>query len=199
MRSKESKTNLKLLDSYSILITSKYLEFPQDFINLICVNSKFKETTEKLRFNPIPIKSLKLFPKIQTQYLYSEFDRKLSGIDRFEIWYEVNYDQYLKFKEDNIKCHRIIYTYANRLKYGDVIPGNITKLGDWCFNNCKSLATITVPSTVSSLGIYCFSFCNSLKSINLSNTLTSFGDSCFFKCSQLKIENVPSHCFSKLC
>ncbi|KAL7712297.1 Leucine rich repeat containing protein BspA family protein [Entamoeba marina] len=100
--------NNKQLDSYSLLITSKYFKTPQDYINIICVNSKFKETTEKLRFNPIPIESLKLFPKIQTQYLYSENDVKIDGIDNYEIWYKVTYDQYLEFKKDNVEYHDVV-------------------------------------------------------------------------------------------
>ena len=63
------------LDSYSILIVSKYLETKQDFINLISVRKSFRLTTEKLRFNPISISSLTLFPLIQTLYLYDQEDK----------------------------------------------------------------------------------------------------------------------------
>ncbi|KAL7721461.1 Leucine rich repeat containing protein BspA family protein [Entamoeba marina] len=97
--------NNKQLDSYSVLIVSKYLLSSHDYINVICVCKKFQETTEKLRFNPIPIPSLKLFPKIQTQHIYNENDSKIEGIDNYEIWYKITYDQYLQFKKNNIKCY----------------------------------------------------------------------------------------------
>ncbi|KAL7712155.1 F-box and FNIP repeat-containing protein [Entamoeba marina] len=88
----------KQLDSYSLLICSKYFKTTNDFINVMCVCKKFKETTEKLRFNPISITSLKLFPMIQTQYLYIPIDKIIEGIDNYEIWYTIDYEQYLKYK-----------------------------------------------------------------------------------------------------
>ncbi|KAL7717251.1 Leucine rich repeat containing protein BspA family protein [Entamoeba marina] len=88
----------KQLDLYSMLVVSKYFETPQDYINIVCVNSKFKETTKKLRFNPISITSLKLFPKIQTQYLYGENDVKIEGINNYEIWYGVDPVEYIQKK-----------------------------------------------------------------------------------------------------
>ncbi|KAL7714421.1 hypothetical protein QTN25_008077 [Entamoeba marina] len=188
----------KQLDSYSVLISSKYFRTEQDFINLICVNSKFKETTEKLRFNPIPIKSTKLFPKIQTQYLYDKNDTKMEGIDNYEIWYTINYDEYLKYKENNIIFHNIIYTEDNMEQYGKEIPNVVTILGDKCFNNCKSLTSITLPSSLTSLEItlpskilFVFLNCESLTSINLPSTLQTLGN-WFMNCPNLKLINLPS-------
>ncbi|KAL7721445.1 Leucine rich repeat containing protein BspA family protein [Entamoeba marina] len=207
----------KQLDSYSMLIVSKYLKTKEDFINSICVCNKFKKkkTTEKLRFNPIPITSLKLFPNIQTQYLYNNNDIKIDGIDNYEICYTVTYDQYLKFKEENIKYHNVVYTHDNRLDYGDNIPEgatiigqscfydcllleivnlplSLTSLSDRCFCNCSSLKSITLPSSLLSLSDICFCNCSSLKSINLSSKLTSLGNNCFYGCSSLKLINFSS-------
>ncbi|KAL7713474.1 hypothetical protein QTN25_008995 [Entamoeba marina] len=179
------------LDSYSMLICSKYLISIQDFINVICVNSKFKETTEKLRFNPIPITSLKLFPKIQTQYLYNEKDITIKGIDNYEIWFEVDSDQYLYFKEINIKCHYILYTYINFKKYGDKLPNNITKLDEDCFSFSGSLTTIVLPTSLKELSDGCFTNCSSLKSINLPYLLTSIGYGCFSCCNSLQSISIP--------
>ncbi|KAL7711469.1 Leucine rich repeat protein bspa family [Entamoeba marina] len=184
------------LDSYSILICSKYLKSPQDFINLMCVNSKFKETTKKLRFNPIQITSLKLFPNIQTQYLYERDDIMIKGIDNYEILYYVDYDQYLKYKQDNIKCHHIIYT--NREKYDNKIPDGVTILSQHCFgrtsiwrNDASDIKEITIPSTIKSLSNMCFWDCTSLQSVKLPSTLISLGDSCFSNCSALTSINLP--------
>ncbi|KAL7720457.1 hypothetical protein QTN25_002225 [Entamoeba marina] len=214
--------NKKKLDSYSILICSKYFQTTQDFINIICVNSKFKETTEKLRFNPIPIKSLKLFPKIQTQYLYSKYDKKLKGIDNYEIWYEINYNGYLKYKENNIKCHNVAYSHFERWEYREKIPSGVNILGyacfgtatrgnagpsdsceiiipssiksidDYCFRDCYLLESITLPSTLTLLGFGCFENCRSLESINFPSLLTKLGNGCFFKCKSLTSIDLPS-------
>ncbi|KAL7718591.1 Leucine rich repeat protein bspa family [Entamoeba marina] len=131
----KSTHNHKKVDSYSMLICSKYLQSPNDFINLICVNSKFKETTEKLRFNPIPIKSLKLFPKIQTQYLYSKDDTKIERIDNYEIWYDVGYAEYTKLYEKNIKFHIVQYSRKHEIQNNGIIPFGVTEI-------CESLSTI---------------------------------------------------------
>ncbi|KAL7717884.1 hypothetical protein QTN25_004588 [Entamoeba marina] len=180
----------KQVDSYSILIVSKYFQTTQDFINIMCVCKKFKETTEKLRFNPIPITSIKLFPKIQTQYLYSTKDIKIKGIDNYEIWYFVNFEQYLKFKEERIKCHNINYTRENRIKHGNIIPICITMLGTSCFTNCP-LMSITLPSSLNSLCDNCFNNCWTLSSINFPTTLTSLGNSCFGGCTSFASITLP--------
>ncbi|KAL7720412.1 Leucine rich repeat protein [Entamoeba marina] len=193
MRQQKSTSSRKKLDSYSALICSKYFESSQDFINIICVNSKFKETTEKLRFNPIPIASTKLFPKIQTQHLYSKQDEIVKGIKRREIWYCVNYDKYLNYKTNhkNVKCHNVVYTRNNRQQFGIIIPINVTLLDDECFQLC-SITSINLPSTISSLSDYCFYYCESLELIDLPTCLTSIGEKCFMNCSSLKAINLQS-------
>ncbi|KAL7718460.1 Leucine rich repeat protein bspa family [Entamoeba marina] len=189
--------DIKTLDSYSILIASKYLEKSQDFINLICVCKKFKETTEKLRFNPISIESLKLFPRIQTQNLYDKIDKKIEGIVNYEIWYKIDYCQYLEYKEENIKCHNVIYSHKNRLQYGNEIPEEVNILGDNCFgcnlfsDDASTIQSIKIPTTIKSLGWGCFSECCSLKVIDLQSTITSLDDYCFCNCHLLTSINLP--------
>ncbi|KAL7712846.1 Leucine rich repeat protein [Entamoeba marina] len=191
--------NNKKLDSYSILICAKYFNSFKDYMNIICVCKKFKETTEKLRFNPISISSKKLFPKIQTQYLYDKSDIKISGIDTYEAWYKVSYEECLRYKEDNIKFHYVIYSHENRLKHGDDIPDSVTILGESCFgrkiwliNDASNIKEINIPSTITSLDKYCFNDCISLRSINLPSTLTSLGVGCFSNCKSLTTITLPS-------
>ncbi|KAL7722606.1 hypothetical protein QTN25_000224 [Entamoeba marina] len=190
----------KQLDSYSILICSKYFIGPKDFINLICVNSKFKETTEKLRFNPIPITSLKLFPKIQTQYLYQENNTKINGIENYEIWYDVTYKDCLNFQKNGIKCHHIAYTKTFR-SY-DSIPISINIINDYCFEDAY-FNTITIPSIVTSLKNYSFTNCWNLEYISLPACLTTISTGCFSNCASLTNIIIPSsihslndYCFS---
>ncbi|KAL7712160.1 Leucine rich repeat containing protein BspA family protein [Entamoeba marina] len=191
MISQRTNIKFKQLDSYSMLIASKYLQSKNDFVNVICVCKKFKETTEKLRFNPISVTSLKLFPKIQTQYLYKENDVKIIEIEKYEIWYKVDYDEYLKNRSKRYKFHYINYTknfFSN--KYN--IPYIVTHLGEEFFINCFELQSINLPSTIQSLGIKCFQSCISLQSINLPFAITSLGCGCFSYCTSLKSINIPS-------
>lgn len=83
---------------------------------------------------------------------------------------------------------------------------NVTSLGDYCFDCCHSLKSITIPSSVMSLGSYCFRNCN-FKSINIPSAVTSLGDHCFELC-ELRSINIPASssmtsmgdfCFSNCC
>ncbi|KAL7711750.1 hypothetical protein QTN25_010579 [Entamoeba marina] len=177
------------LDSYSILITSKYLNSTQDYINIMCVCKKFKETTEKLRFNPIPVTSKKLFPNIQTQYLYSEDDIKIKGIEQYQIWFKVNYNQYLIFKEKNIKCHHIEYSKKNKLQYGNSIPIEVTILPKLLYN--KNKTCISIPNSITLIENKCFYDYFKLKRILLSSKLKSIPNNCFYNCTSLTYVDIP--------
>ncbi|KAL7713284.1 Leucine rich repeat containing protein BspA family protein [Entamoeba marina] len=187
-----------LLDSYSILIISKYFMYEQDFINIVCVCKKFKETTKKLRYNPIPITSLKLFPKLQTQFLYSPTDVMIVGILRFEIWYYVDYDtlvKYKDYKDYDFKFHHVKYTSQNREQYGNSIPSLVNMLDVHCFykrfEDCN-IETITIPNYVTSIGSRCFLNCSKLKSVVLSTSLRILSDGTFSQCKSLKSITIPS-------
>ncbi|KAL7711932.1 hypothetical protein QTN25_010432 [Entamoeba marina] len=162
-----TNTNNKQLDSYSVLIISKYLNTEQDFINIICVNSKFKETTEKLRYNPIPITSLKLFPKIQTQYLYKKTDVKI------------------KKETDKEICNMLFIKNV-------VLSNGLTKLSAECFSCCTLLSSIKIPSSIRLIENSCFYCCACLKTIDIPNTVTSIGKNCFRSCTSLQSFTLPS-------
>ncbi|KAL7717868.1 Leucine rich repeat containing protein BspA family protein [Entamoeba marina] len=177
------------LDSYSILICSKYLHGVEDYINLICVNSKFKETTEKLRFNPIPIKSLKLFPKMQTQYLYSPNDTQLNQISFFEKWYIVDYIEHLQSFKNTI-CHHVKYRNEQMNYKSNYVLNNVNILDDNCFEQ-NDITTIIIPNSVTSIGNGCFSGCLNLSSITFSSKLTKLSNDCFNDCASLTTLNIP--------
>ncbi|KAL7711595.1 hypothetical protein QTN25_010738 [Entamoeba marina] len=191
MQSLQQHNPAKQLDSYSMLIVSKYLITSNDFINIICVNSKFKETTEKLRFNPIPIKSMKLFPKIQTQYLYSKSDKRMKGIKLWEIIYEVDYVGFIKNKKIGIKCHHVKYTKQNIKQYGNEIPNGVNSLTDFCYEE-KQITSITMPNSVTSIGFFCIANKYNLTNVQLSNNLTSINSYTFNNCGLLKSITFPS-------
>ncbi|KAL7718664.1 hypothetical protein QTN25_004027 [Entamoeba marina] len=206
--------NTKQLDSYSLLIVSKYLKKKWDFINVVCVCKKFKETTEKFRFNPIYVTNNKLFPKMQTQYLRRRSEKKIEGIEHYEIWYKVFYNEYLKMKEDNIKCHYVIFTAGHKRKYGSNIPQDVTMLSEKCYSKSTS-KSIVIPNTIISIGnscFYrnldltklvlpkylkcikhdCFSCCISLKNIELPQTLEAIEKNSFYFCSSLRHIDFPN-------
>ncbi|KAL7721877.1 hypothetical protein QTN25_000667 [Entamoeba marina] len=212
------------LEKEHLFIISKYFKLAKDFINTICVNSKFKSLLEDYHYNPIPIKSLKLFPNIDTQYWYYKADKKVDGIKQYVVCYNVIYDDYMKHKESGIQCRNIEYTKDYLWKYGDAIPKEvnslgceyfkkqnlvdyqlpvgITALGVECFCECTLLSSVELGTRMRVLSDGCFMNCFSLKSIDLSY-LTSIGNDCFSHCTSLtslsmplRIKEIPYHCFS---
>ena len=63
--------------------------------------------------------------------------------------------------------------------------GSVTSIGNYAFNNCSSLTSITIPNSVTLIGVWAFYGCSSLTSITIPNSVTSIGSSAFYGCSSL--------------
>ena len=85
----------KKVDNYSILIVAKYLQQPEDYINLICVCKNYKKTLKKFRYNPIPVHNTNLFPLMQTQFIYNPTEKRIEDVNLYRICYPVSYKEYL--------------------------------------------------------------------------------------------------------
>jgi len=66
----------------------------------------------------------------------------------------------------------------------------VKKIGDYAFNSCASLTSITIPSSVTSIGDDAFSYCASLTSISIPSSVTSIGYHAFYYCTSLTSINV---------
>ncbi|KAL7714312.1 hypothetical protein QTN25_008212 [Entamoeba marina] len=168
MQSKRIHNNFKNIDSYSMLICSKYFKTSQDYSNIIC---------------------------IQTQYLYTKDDTKIEGINNYEIWYIVDYTEYTKLYEENIKFHIVKYSLQHEIQNNGIIPFGVTEICEelLTINNVKELI---IPSTVKKLCDYCFSKCTSLTFINISSSITSIPKTCFQCCLSLQSINIPNSVIS---
>jgi hypothetical protein len=68
----------------------------------------------------------------------------------------------------------------------DTIEGNpVTSIGDWAFERCTSLTSITIGNGVTSIGIGTFYYCNSLTSITIPDSVISIGELAFGRCTSL--------------
>ena len=61
----------------------------------------------------------------------------------------------------------------------------ISKIGDYAFQNCTSLTSVTIPDSVTSIGSCAFHSCSNLTSITIPDSVTSIGLSAFEKCKTL--------------
>ena len=68
----------------------------------------------------------------------------------------------------------------------------VTSIGNYAFNTCYSLASVTIPGGVTSIGGTAFQYCSSLASITIPSDVTSIGSSVFCSCSSLASITIPS-------
>ena len=71
------------------------------------------------------------------------------------------------------------------------IPDSVTSIGNGAFERCFSLTSITIPDSVTSIGKYAFSDCERLTNITISDSVTSIGAYAFQYCSRLTNITIP--------
>ena len=196
----------KQLDSYSMLIVANYFKTIDDFKTVQMVCKKFKDTSAKFHYNPVPLdnSSRSLFPNLETLHVKKRNDIHFTDgrIFRQVIWYTVDYDEYLEHKKHGNICKRVEYTKQNRIEYGTHIPENVHILGEDCFGNCNQVEQVILPESLQTLKYGCFNGCKNLKSLDIPNSVTQIGTNCFVNCSSLTSISLPisvhkldEHCF----
>lgn len=71
------------------------------------------------------------------------------------------------------------------------IPSSVTNIGEFAFDNCRSLTSITIPDNVTSIGGGAFYYCEALTSIVIPSSVTSIEDSTFDGCTSLTSIKIP--------
>ena len=72
------------------------------------------------------------------------------------------------------------------------IPDSVTSIGDHGFTWCRAIKSINLPDSVTRIGAYAFFICSSLESINIPDSVTSIGECAFDSCKSLKSISIPS-------
>ena len=66
------------------------------------------------------------------------------------------------------------------------------ELGDYVFNGCSGLTSLTLPSSVTKIGCYALSNCIGLTSLTLPSSVTEIGEHAFLNCRGLTNFTIPS-------
>lgn len=65
------------------------------------------------------------------------------------------------------------------------IPDGVTGIGDYAFQNCRNLTSITLPDSIITIGEHAFCNCSGLSAIKIPKSVESIGRSVFWGCNGL--------------
>lgn len=65
------------------------------------------------------------------------------------------------------------------------IPEGVTRMGEYVFEECRNLESVTFPSTLKILGNQTFRYCTNLRSVELGG-IEEIGEGAFYYCSELQ-------------
>lgn len=68
----------------------------------------------------------------------------------------------------------------------------VTEIGNYAFNNCTDLISVTLPNSVVQIGYAAFESCTALTSISIPNSVTSIGSRTFRSCTNLTNVTIPN-------
>ncbi len=71
------------------------------------------------------------------------------------------------------------------------IPAGVTEIGDFAFQDCSSLVSVTIPDSVTKIGCAAFSDCSNLVSVTMPDSVTEIWEGAFSDCSSLASITIP--------
>ena len=87
-------------------------------------------------------------------------------------------DNGVLFNKD--KTELVLYP-GGRTETAYIIPDSVTSIGDYAFEDCDSLTSITIPDSVTSIGSQAFAWCSSLSNITIPDATTKISGNAFYK------------------
>ena len=162
--------------------------------------------SEKIAYNKMyKITNLKIIGEINgTDLRVIREMGKLSVLDLSDAKIVKGGDFYYEADLEYNGTHEYEYYYTSNDKIGDyafdgcsgltslTLPSGVTEIGDYAFFRCSGLTSLTLPSGVTKIGGNAFYGCSGLTSLTLPSSVTWIGDSAFLGCSGLTSLTIPS-------
>lgn len=89
-----------------------------------------------------------------------------------------------------------VVTIPSSVKGTDNHDYSVTAIGDWAFDGCSHITSVSFPNTIESIGRWAFQGCYRVASMVLPSSLKKLDDGVFRNCSVLKSITIPSSVIS---
>ena len=98
-----------------------------------------------------------------------------------------DYCYLLKYSTTADTRNRYYQNAITKIEIGD----RVTSIGNYTFQNCYSLISVTIPDSVTSIGGYAFDGCRSITSVIIPDSVTSIGENAFGSCLSITSVIIP--------
>ncbi|EMS17764.1 leucine rich repeat protein, bspa family protein [Entamoeba histolytica HM-3:IMSS] len=170
------------LDRYHLMVVCKYLQTVEDYLNIILINSKFKEIPAMFHYNPISInkQSKKLFVNIESQFLYSRYDELINGMSKYIVWYGCGLKtvKYYQIYYSLRPIFKRLYLNYTQMKDFHKEEGDVIYFG---FSTYVKPIDVVDVSNFYGLSSECFKF-NTVNSVILGHHIRELPPFCFDRC-----------------
>lgn len=112
--------------------------------------------------------------------LFSKKNLRKSLLEERTIRYEADSKIHTKWIIDYAESH----VFSNG-KGTIVLKEGTAEIGNFAFDRCSGLTSISIPDSVTKIGVCAFDGCSGLTSITIPNSVTKIGDRAFKWCSGL--------------
>jgi hypothetical protein len=83
------------------------------------------------------------------------------------------------------KNKEILHSYPGGRSGGFIVPDFVTTIGNYAFDNCRNLSSVTIPGSVTTIGYSAFQSCYNLSSFAIPASVISIGGNIFNNCIAL--------------
>lgn len=88
--------------------------------------------------------------------------------------------------------------YSGEVIIPDIVTHNgkdysVLQIGNYAFQNCSSLSSVTIPNSVTSIRLYAFQYCSGLTSIEIPKNTKEIESYTFEGCTGLTTLNIPNN------